>query len=104
MKFDFKNYKGSYVMHCKTLKEAEEFCELMHESGRVWCSNNSYVHNEQWEIHKEETCYNFNEGSFADVQCYEGMNYKIIEWSDFFKLTEFDFNKYKGNYKPGRAL
>ena len=34
MGFRFEDYKGDYVMWCKTEEEAKDFCRVMYESGR----------------------------------------------------------------------
>lgn len=50
--FDFGNYKGKYAMHCKTEKEAKEFCKVMHDAGREWCNGTSYIRNECWDVYE----------------------------------------------------
>ena len=36
MRFNIEDYKGNYVMHCKTEEEAEIFCKYLHSIGRTW--------------------------------------------------------------------
>ena len=64
MKFDIEKYKGKYVMHCKTKEEATDFCNTMHDLGKTWWDKMSYLHRTNFEIEKENTCYNFNEGTY----------------------------------------
>ena len=40
MKFNIDNYKGKYVMHCKTEEEAKIFCKYLHSIGRMWNNGN----------------------------------------------------------------
>ena len=67
MKFDINNYKGKYVMHCKTEKEAIDFCKYLHSIGKRWCLGQSYLEKNNYHHHKKDTAYNFNQGSLADV-------------------------------------
>ena len=83
MKFNFNDYKGKYVMHCKTKEDAKEFCILMHEDGRKWRSYNSYIGNYNWDCHKMNTCYNFNNGEYSAIDYYIKNDYTILEWVDF---------------------
>ena len=85
MKFNFNDYKGKYVMRCKTEEEAQEFCRLMHEDGRKWCSYNSYIGNYNWDDYKSATCYNFNDGTFGNKDFYIKNDFTILKWVDFKK-------------------
>ena len=82
MKFNINDYKGNYVMHCKTEREAKDFCNYLHSVGRKWCNGETYLDNTNFYIRRERTAYNFNEGSSCSVGWYEG-EYTILEWSDF---------------------
>ena len=88
MKFDINNYKDKYVMHCKTEEEAREFCDYLHSVGEKWTTGDSYKNHNNWKIYKEDTCYSFNKGSFADIEYFTRFEYTILEWSDF-KANEF---------------
>lgn len=35
MRFNIEDYKGKYVMHCKTEEEAEDFCIYLDSIGRT---------------------------------------------------------------------
>lgn len=87
MKFDINNYKGKYVMHCKTEKEAEDFCTYLHGIGKRWFAGNSYLELTHWETYHEDTCYNFNDDFYCDIDYYKRYHYKILEWSDFMNGT-----------------
>jgi len=107
MKFNFNDYKGDYVMHCKTEEEAEEFCKLMHEDGRKWCSGESYVERLTWDIYKMDMCYNFNSGKYCDVPFYIRRDYKVLEWADFKEkptFTDDTLRGYKSIYLNGVTI
>ena len=53
MNFNIENYKGKYVMHCKTGKEAKIFCNYLDSIGRTWSSGNSYFSENYWDRYKE---------------------------------------------------
>lgn len=45
MRFDITQYKGKYVMHCKTREDAQTFLEFLANLGRTWCDGASYLDN-----------------------------------------------------------
>lgn len=98
MKFDINNYKGAYAMHCKTEKEAKEFCDYLHSIGKTWHDGDSYQSNTLWYVSKKHTCYEFNNGYRGSVLTYINRNYTILEWSDF--TTEFT----KADLKDGMIV
>lgn len=83
MKFNIDDYKGKYVMHCKTKEEAKDFCNYLHSIGKRWCDSTSYLDYTEWNAYKKDTCYNFNVGCCCDLDFYRSRNYTILEWSDF---------------------
>lgn len=99
MKFDINDYKGKYVMHCKTEDEAKEFCEYLHSVGRKWQNGTSYTDLTNWDEETETICYNFNHGLQASKGFYRRHNYTILEWSDF-KANEFT----KADLKDGMIV
>ena len=91
-KFDINDYPGNYVMHCSTKKDAKTFCRYLSWSGKKWCDGDSYIHKNNYDVYGDKTCYNFNGGTFADIQCYFGPNafypatileFNDFDWSDF---------------------
>jgi len=83
-KFDLNNYKGDYVMHCKTEEEADIFCKFLHDSGRKWQSGDSYTDRTRWHFFKENTVYLFNEGLVDCISANSTVDsYTILEFSDF---------------------
>ena len=93
MKFNIDNYKGKYVMHCKTKEEAKSFCDYLHGLGRKWGNGDSYVDKTNWTKYIKHTVYYFNEGTFADCEYAEYEGYTVLEWSDFMNgtFTKADF-------------
>lgn len=92
MKFNIEDYKGNYVIHCKTEEEAKDFCNYLDSLGRKWCNNKKYTEENYWQYYQDETCYDFNDNSFNAKYFFVGHNYKILEWGDFMdnKFTKAD--------------
>lgn len=88
MMFNIDDYKGKYVMHCKTEKEAEIFCKYLHSIGRTWNTGDSYVPESYWDEYKESMCYSFNDGTYCDKHCFEERGYTILEMEDFMSKKE----------------
>lgn len=88
MKFNLNDYKGKYAMHCKTREEAESFCRFLHQNGRKWYDEDSYLEDDSWDVHERDTVYCFNEGAFCDIEYARHINYGILEWSDFMEEVE----------------
>lgn len=81
--FNFKEWENqNVVMHCSTKEEAEDFCRVMHEAGKKWTNNLSYLKTE-WELYEENTCYSFNRNTYGNIQFYNQHGYIILEWSDY---------------------
>lgn len=84
MKFDFSKYKGKYAMHCKTEEEAKDFCRVMHEDGRKWdFTGDSFLDHSNWSNCGTATCYNFNKGTYYNLDWYKKEDFTILEWEDF---------------------
>ena len=75
---EFKDADNKIAVHCKTEKEAVDFCKQMHEHGMKWRDRNSYLELTEYEKNLDETCYT---GACCDFCESEG--YKILEWSDY---------------------
>ncbi len=82
-RFRFEDYKGRCVMHCKTEDEAIAFCKFMHEDGRKWHTDKSYLEDNFYKMNTKYTCYNFNDGRFDDISLYRKLHYTILKYSDF---------------------
>lgn len=92
MIFNINEYSGKYVMHCKTEKEARNFCDYLHNMGRKWSSSTAYFNNTFWYVYEDKTVYYFNEGLYGDLNFVGEKNYKILEWSDFMTMDK-EFTK-----------
>lgn len=99
MKFNINDYEGNYVMHCKTEEEAKDFCAYLDSVGRKWCNGESYLDVNEWGWYRENTIYDFNEGSYCSVDLAKIYNEIILEWSDFMS-KEFT----KANLKTGDVV
>ena len=84
MKFNIDDYKGKYVMHCKTEEECLSFCDYLsrarNRKGHSVCSHIDFF--------KSKTAYNFNEGLVGDVDFYSSAGYTVLEWSNFMNDTK----------------
>ena len=97
MNFNIEDYKGKYVMHCKTEEEASIFCTYLYSIGRTWYSSDSYLSESYWDRYKESTCYNFNYGTYCDKPYYEEEGYTILEMEDFMDKEENELNRSNKN-------
>lgn len=94
MKFNLNDYKGKYVMHCKTKEEAESFCRFLHQNGRRWCNGDSYLDPNSWDFYKIDTVYCFNEGMYDNIDYAKWIaGYTILEWSDFMEKGDSEFTQ-----------
>ena len=86
-KFDFEDYKDrNCVMHCATFEEALEFCAIMTADGRSWMNGDSYEQGIAWDVHKENTCYVFNQGLYGELDYFRmeaDVDFQMLHWSDF---------------------
>lgn len=91
MKFNIKNYPGKYAMHCKSLKEAEEFRDCLREQGAFLWHDRS--NNTLWHEHGIETVYFFNRGTYGSIYYASKNNYTILEWSQFETTAPFTMSQ-----------
>lgn len=99
MKFNINDYKGKYVMHCKTEKEAIDFCKYLYSIGKRWNNVTSYLNNTEWDKYGTDTVYLFNSDLVSSIYYAKRQNYTILEWSDFMN-KEFT----KANVKTGDVV
>ena len=84
MKFNLDNYKAkNYCMHCKTMEEAENFCQVLNENRRTWTTGQKYINHTNWDVYRDKTVYYFNKGTFDRVLFAQNTSGIILEWSDF---------------------
>ena len=84
MKFNIDDYKGKYVMHCKTEEEVRSFCDYLRRA-RNRKGYSVYSHIDRF---KSKTAYNFNNGMVGDVDFYSSSGYTVLEWSNFMNDTK----------------
>jgi hypothetical protein len=89
MKFDINNYKGKYVMHCKTEEESRVFCNYLRSVGRKWYNGDDYLDSANYNYYKDKTAYKFNKGDFDSVNYCSSVGYTVLEFSDF----DWEFTK-----------
>lgn len=99
MRFRFEDYKGDYVMHCKTEEEAKDFCRVMHENMRAWKGGIYYIDETNYGKYGDRTCYAFNMGEFCYIDFYKRNDYTILKWEDFME-KEFTL----GDLKVGMLI
>lgn len=91
--FDFNKWIkcNNVVVHCKTLKEATDFINVLKENNwkdKIKDASEYSRYIEYWNIYKENTCYNLGNGCFADYYYYKHYKeYTILEWSDYMATT-----------------
>ena len=93
MYFNIEAFAGDYAMHCKTEKEAIDFCTYLDKHDRCWSTADLYINNTMWNRLKENTVYYFNEGTFGDIETAKRENYTILEWSDYIDKNPSIFTK-----------
>ena len=97
--FDWESFKeGKIVVHCKTKKEAEDFCLQMNEQGMEWASGNSYLSYTHYGEYRDKTCYS-GDGGYQSYDYFEKCKYNILEWGDYMQ-KEFT----KADLKDGMVV
>lgn len=97
--FDWESFKeGKIVVHCKTKKEAEDFCLQMNEQGMEWATGNSYLSYTHYGEYRDKTCYS-GDGGYQSYDYFEKYKYNILEWGDYMK-KEFT----KSDIKDGMVV
>lgn len=109
--FCIENYPGKVVMHCETKEEAEVFCGFLDKQGRSWINSKrdgfGYADRNYFEEYGENTCYNFNKGTYGDISYYRRYGYRILSCKDFaFYEEEYDiesdeFTKFIDEFSVG---
>ncbi len=93
MRFDIEQYRGNYVMHCKTKKEAETFLGFLHSIGESWCDGMLYTERSNYEKYGSNTCYEFNIGKFCNLDYFVSDGFEILEF-EMFDWDNFDWDNY----------
>ena len=82
MRFNPKEYNKMTVMHCHTKEQAEEFAEYLDYFGYKLRNGQRYKGNIDFSF-QNQTCYNFNTGTYGDIDYFRVKGYVILEFSDF---------------------
>ena len=93
MYFNIDAFAGKYAMHCKTEKEAIDFCTYLDKHDRCWRTADLYINNTMWDRLKENTVYYFNEGTVGRLQIAKEQNYIILDWSNYMNKDYSIFTK-----------
>ena len=102
MYFNIEAFAGDYAMHCKTEKEAIDFCTYLHKNGRHWRSGDFYIDDTMWDRHGDNTVYYFNIGICGHIHIAKEEGYTILEWSNYMGT---DFSMFtKADLKTGDVL
>ena len=89
MYFNIDAFAGDYAMHCKTEKEAIDFCIYLQKHGRCWNTGDLYTDTSMWNRLGSDTVYYFNEGVFGNICSAKEAGYTILEWEDFMNSNTF---------------
>lgn len=79
---EFKDADNKIAVHCKTEKEAIDFCKQMYKHGMEWASGDSYLSYTHYGVYRDKTCYG-GDGGYQSYDYFEKYKYKILEWSDY---------------------
>jgi hypothetical protein len=77
---EFLNSKSA--MHCRSKSEYCDFLKQLEQSSKSCITYETYLRVNDWNNHKENTCYSYDAG-VKDLNYFKNSNYKIIEWSDY---------------------
>ena len=86
MKIDFNinEYADSkFAMHCRTENEASIFCAYLNSLGKTWRGGGSYIDNNRYSMHGNQTAYAFNQGLFGSVRGCEESGYTVLNFCDY---------------------
>lgn len=91
-RFNIKDYPGDYAMLCNSKEESDIFRSYLHNVGKTWCNNNSYVESKTGSKYNLERdyinafhgiVYYFNRGTYTlDVLSIDKAS-KVISFDDF---------------------
>ena len=81
--FNIEDYDETYVMHCKTEEDANEFLEYLDSLGFTWGNGTSYIGRNRWHEYGENTYYRFMANSYGSLDYARQQGYKILEFDDF---------------------
>lgn len=78
---EFFESDETLAIHCNTEERANVLLKYFDKMDKKWSGGDSYLENNNWEICKEETCYE-NDGTYCDKEFYLNKNCKVYEFED----------------------
>lgn len=82
-KFNIKDYKLNYVMHCDSPEKAKIFVEYLDDLGYSWRTGCEYKASTNWNEYEESTVYHFLDGYYGKLDNAIEYGYNILEFDDF---------------------
>jgi len=70
-----------------TPEMAKRVCNRLHEMGKKWRGRISYLESPFWKKYGSETCYEINEGGFADLEYHQSNGYTLITPEEFLGIV-----------------
>lgn len=74
------------VVHCSTEELAKQVLAIADKLEYKWCSGESFSELTNWKYCKENTYYNFHNGSYGSMTSWTAKHYTVMEAEDFIKL------------------
>lgn len=81
--FKIENYRGPYVMHCRTLGEARIFCKFTEKNKYTCLPKGEATSDVAWDRYQEKACFDFNNSRFCSKDFYEKYGYTVLDFEDF---------------------
>ena len=79
-KFNINEYKGKFAMHCKTERQAKDFCDFLQSLGGEWCER---FNESNYCCLQPHRIYYLDRHFVEAIDYARAANYTILEWSDF---------------------
>ena len=74
---EFWESNNVLAIHCDTEEKAETLCKAFHKMDKTWSNSDSYVENNDWDRHRENTCY-YNDGDISHIDYVRYKNYTSL--------------------------
>lgn len=86
-RFNIKDYPGDYAMLCNSKEESDIFRSYLHNVGKTWCSGDSYLEEDYYDIRKGDAfygiAYHFNRDAYTLVSDSIDGDSTVISFDDF---------------------
>ena len=78
-------------MHCRTEEDAIAFIQYLDSIGKEWCNGERYTPDSSaWKNYRENTCYEFTNGTYSDYDYFLRTRYTILEFEEFDFTDDFE--------------